>query len=80
MVFFVLLVAPGRLLAGRAQGGGRWTAGWHRIFGQHISYLGILARGILALGILVLGIRIQLTAGGWGWRGLAEGCCCEGVV
>ena len=49
------------------------------------SYMGIpaqciLALGILALGILVLGIRIQLTAGGWGWRRLADGCYCEGAA
>ena len=44
------------------------------------SYMGIPAQCILALGILVLGIRIQVTAGGWGWRGLAGGCCCEGVA
>ena len=57
-----------------------WLAPYIRVFGQHISYLGILARGILALGVLMLGIRIQLTAGGWGWRGLAGGCCCEVIV
>ena len=32
------------------------------------------------MGVLAAGIRIQLTAGGWSWRGLAGGCCCEVVA
>ena len=63
LVFFVLLVAPGRLLAGQLQGGAAmdgWLAQYIRAayFAQYISYVGILARGILALGVLMLGIRI----------------------
>ena len=34
---------------------------------------------IFAAGRPYAGIRIQLTAGGWDWRGLAGGFCCEGV-
>ncbi len=87
LVVFVLLVALGRLLAGGAMGAGRRSVPWHScILARGILARGILARGILARGILALGwlaqymriggIRIQLTAGGWGWRGLADGCCC----
>ena len=84
LVFF-LGGCAGSLACWPGVGGRRWTAGWHSTFVQHISYLGILARGILALGWLaqymrIGGVRIELTAGGWGWRGLAGGCCCEDVA
>ena len=64
LVFF-LAAALGWLLAGGAPGAA--IDGW-------------LARCILAWCILALGIRIQLTAGRWGWRGLAGGSCCEGAA
>ena len=66
--------------AGAVMGG--WPAQYifvRYIFVQCILFMGILAQCILALDIRILGIRIQLTAGGWGWR-LANGCCCEGVA
>ena len=57
---------------------------------QYLSYMAILVPGIVARCILALGwlaehmrigdIRIQLTAGEWAWRGLADGCCCEDVA
>ena len=47
---------------------------------QYIWYLGILALGWLEQCMSYPGIRIQLSAGGWGWRGLAGGCCCESVA
>ena len=59
-------------------------------FMQYLSYMGIPAPGIMTRRILALGwlpqymriggIRIQFTAGGWGRRGLADGCCCESVA
>ena len=64
--------------AGAAMGG--WPAQYvfvRYIFVQCILFMGILAQCILALGIRILGIRIQFTAGGWGWRRLADGCCCD---
>jgi hypothetical protein len=35
---------------------------------------------IFVFGRSYAGIRFQLTAGGWGWRGLAGGCCCEVIT
>ena len=79
MVVFVLLVALGRLLGG-GDGGSDGRVAGAVYFVQYISYMGILAPHIRILGILALGIRIQLTSGGWGWRALANGCCCVGVA
>ncbi len=36
--------------------------------------------GWLARYMRIRGFRIQLTAGGGGWRGLADGCGWEGVA
>ena len=71
----VCFAGRAELLVGRARVR-RCTAGRRSLS----SYMSILARCWLALGIRILGVRIQLTAGGWGWRGLAGGCCCEGVA
>ena len=52
-----------------------WPAQLH--FMQYLSYMGVPAPGWLAQYVRIRSIRIQFTSGGWGRRGLADGCCCE---
>ena len=76
LVFFVSPAALGWLLAGRAPGA--TTDGW---LAQYIHVrAACFVSGHSGAGHSYSGLRIQLTAGGWGWRGLADGSCCEGVA
>ncbi len=55
-------------------------AGMHGWPAQYIFVYGHSGAGLAGTVYSYTGIRIQLTAGGWGWRRLADGCCCEGVA
>ena len=58
----------------------RWRdagAGMHGRPAQYIFVYGCSGTGLAGTAYSYPGIRIQLSAGGGGWRGLADGCCCD---